>query len=34
MRIFGISFVTILIVAVAFYLGAKNPNILARVTPQ
>jgi hypothetical protein len=33
MRIFGFSFVTILAVVVSFYLGTKNPEILAKFKP-
>jgi hypothetical protein len=31
MRIFGFSAFTLLLIFVAFYLGAKNPGALAKV---
>lgn len=31
MRIFGFSFVTLFLIALAFYIGSKNPGALAKV---
>jgi hypothetical protein len=31
MRIFGFSFMTLLLIFIAFYLGSKNPGALAKI---
>lgn len=31
MRIFGFSFFTLFLLALAFYMGAKNPSALAKI---
>lgn len=30
MKIFGVSFVTLVLLFAAFYLGAKNPGVIAK----
>lgn len=31
MRIFGFSAMTLFLIALAFYMGAKNPGVLAKL---